>query len=282
MRLLNILFWFIILLHVGLFVMCKIANFSIQTSFFVLLSSYQIFIKRVFVLIKNILLHPILTITYIITKLLSFVFAITKELTHVGLVETFYLSIVFICFSLKIATAHGLSWLFKIPIAIIAWKLSTFVSPFFCILYDSIGTKLWFANLYIYKWLSNTSDSIYERLTKHIVTEKQSPSGFANNYIQDYINILQSKHNGNETSTQQTKHKTTYLDVLYPRELKILDLYEQDFTLEDLKKRKRELLKLHHPDNFHSPEDIALHKQKTIEINEAFTVISKVLSKKEA
>lgn len=282
MRLLNILFGFIILLHVGLFVMCKIANFSIQTSFFVLLSSYQIFIKRVFVLIKNILLHPILTITYIITKLLSFVFAITKELTHVGLVETFYLSIVFICFSLKIAIAHGLSWLFKIPIAIIAWKLSTFVSPFFCILYDSIGTKLWFANLYIYKWLSNTSDSIYERLTKHIVTEKQSPSGFANNYIQDYINILQSKHNGNETSTQQTKHKTTYLDVLYPRELKILDLYEQDFTLEDLKKRKRELLKLHHPDNFHSPEDIALHKQKTIEINEAFTVISKVLSKKEA
>ena len=78
---------------------------------------------------------------------------------------------------------------------------------------------------------------------------------------EDYLKEIREKR-------KEPKEKIpTLFDLEFKDELKFFNLYNVDFTLQDLKRVKRELVKQHHPDQFENEDEKEKHRdlyEKTI------------------
>ena len=78
---------------------------------------------------------------------------------------------------------------------------------------------------------------------------------------EDYLKKVREKR-------KEPKEKIpTLFDLEFKDELKFFNLYNIDFTFNDLKRVKRELVKQHHPDQFENEDEKEMHRdlyEKTI------------------
>ena len=107
------------------------------------------------------------------------------------------------------------------------------------------------------------------RMNKNIYSkDKIDPEYYADGILsrrrkeyEDYLKEIREKR-------KEPKEKIpTLFDLEFKDELKFFNLYNIDFTFNDLKRVKRELVKQHHPDQFNDSNEKEMHRdlyEKTI------------------
>lgn len=187
--------------------------------------------------------------------------------------------------------------LFDIPIKImtiiVTQEFLGFVAVFFPISFSIIclvktHAVLWMYPIFIlisgiitlsmFTFLSKIDDFIEDinhfwlkvyRMNKNIYSkDKIDPEYYADGILsrrrkeyEDYLKKVREKR-------KEPKEKIpTLFDLEFKDELKFFNLYNIDFTFNDLKRVKRELVKQHHPDQFNDSNEKEMHRdlyEKTI------------------
>lgn len=187
--------------------------------------------------------------------------------------------------------------LFYIPIKImtiiVTQEFFGFVAVFFPISFSMIylvktHAALWMYPIFIlisgiitlsmFTFLSKIDDFIEDinhfwlklyRMNKNVYSkDKIDPEYYADGILskrrkeyEDYLKKVREKR-------KEPKEKIpTLFDLEFKDELKFFNLYNIDFTFNDLKRVKRELVKQHHPDQFENEDEKEMHRdlyEKTI------------------
>lgn len=240
---------------------------------------YKFLFLRIFSILKGAIFHPISFILLIFSFIGKIVFSFLMFFNEMmtTLVLPGVLSIISWYF---IITKLQLIFILKILFCIVILIVWTYV----CLKENSILTKLflklYLISCYLKQLIKNIYESSYETLLGNSHIYKKSPMDFYNEKKEAYYKKIErlkaeSKNKTYDTKSKTSKHQKSYLDVLYSRELQLLDLYMQDFTMDDLNKRRKELLKLHHPDNYHTEKEIKYHQQIYNEIQKAYETLKK-------
>lgn len=181
----------------------------------------------------------------------------------------------------------------KIMTIIVTQEFLGFVAVFFPISFSMIylvktHAALWMYPIFIlisgiitlsmFTFLSKIDDFIEDinhfwlkiyRMNKNIYSkDKIDPEYYADGILsrrrkeyEDYLKKVREKR-------KEPKEKIpTLFDLEFKDELKFLNLYNIDFTFNDLKRVKRELVKQHHPDQFENEDEKEKHRdlyEKTI------------------
>jgi len=251
---------------------------SIKWVYYVL---YQRFFHKISILIRKGYKHPVLFIKLVFYKLFSILFSCFRIILYPG----FVLSIGVLSITLTIVF-YILS---KLNVGILIYAIATIITTYIIILcsdyytgkYEELIISIYKKNCYLSKYFSNLSKYTFAKLSGNDFFIKDDPSLYANEKVDAYRKIseeIDQKHQSKEPEVK-SEHKINYLDVMYSSELKLFDFYMKDFTLEELKKKKRELLKIHHPDNFHDEFDISYHQKKCHEITCAYSILEKYFKK---
>ena len=79
----------------------------------------------------------------------------------------------------------------------------------------------------------------------------QIPELYVNEKIEEYNERFQKTMQDRKNKAKKEESRIpSFFDLEYEKELKFFGLYNRDFDLQDLKREKRNLVKLHHPDQF--------------------------------
>ena len=79
----------------------------------------------------------------------------------------------------------------------------------------------------------------------------QIPELYVNEKIEEYNEKFQKTMQDRKNKAKKEESRIpSFFDLEYEKELKFFGLYNRDFDLQDLKREKRNLVKLHHPDQF--------------------------------
>lgn len=129
----------------------------------------------------------------------------------------------------------------------------------------------------------NMRDTAYEKLSGMIVTKKESPVAFAKRKkaerISQYKQISDAAEKQHAAAKKENERQKSQLDIFYRDELLLFGFYLKDFTLQDLKNRKRSLLKEYHPDNCTDPAQIKKCEETCNQIILAYNKLETALKK---
>lgn len=218
------------------------------------------------------LFHPIKAIMSIGTFLLTIIFSVLEVLLDPGCVLTIGVLLVSLFILYHVLLPLTISVLWKLLIGTLVILVVIISANFYYKLLQPIAIKVWYSVCYMKKasynaWKSTLQDTAM--ISQVVLT---SPKDYARNQINEYLSSLsKAKTDTDKMSLNKTRHKKTSLDILYPDELKLFGFYMKDFTYDDLTTRKRELLKIHHPDNYQDSIERHLHQKQFIQISEAYT-----------
>lgn len=278
-----------VLINLGIFFMCCHLQFNLATTVNVYKTIYNRFFYKTAIILKNMFKHPIITVRLLIKKLIYIVLRIFSSLIYPSNILGTYPVLVELIIFYNLLSLFGLHFLIKIVGSLICFVIFTIYFSKSDNIHDKLEPKvisIWTLSCSWYKTFDNMVLTDFEKLMGNPVTKKIDPKEFAKQKADGYIAFsekIDKEHDDRQKRQNDTEkkpvHKTSYLDVLYPNELAILGFYMKDFTLDDLKLKKRELLKVHHSDNFREAVEIQAANQKCQQINEAYTMIYKELTK---
>lgn len=218
------------------------------------------------------LFHPIKAIMSIGTFLLIIIFSVLEVLLDPGCVLTIGVLLVSLFILYHVLLPLTISVLWKLLIGTLVILVVIISANFYYKLLQPIAIKVWYSVCYIKKasynaWKSTIQDTAM--MSQVVLT---NPKDYVCNRINEYLSSLsKAKTDKDKMSPNKTRHKKTSLDILYPDELKLFGFYMKDFTYDDLTAKKRELLKIHHPDNYQDSIERHLHQKQFIQISEAYT-----------
>lgn len=282
--LIKILLFVIIILNLGLFLLCQIYRFDHDTSMRIYKYLYKKCFEVFFVIIRKGILHPVLVLKLVLTRAISLIFRILSELLYPSFVLTFYIAALVLFASYKLCSAFHINIFLSILLTLIFLFAMVMCSDAYAKILQPYINGIWKKSCWAYKFFDNISKASYEKLSGSIFTSKIDPAVYAQSRLDNYEEHMQEideKHQNRNSGkpSKEAIHKMSYLDVLYPNELAVFGFYMKDFTLEDLKLKKRELLKTHHTDNYQNANDITYHLEKAQEITSAYTVLANELQK---
>lgn len=279
----KILLFSFILINIGILALCIIFHFDFKSSKRIFCTLYLRFFSKSSFLIRKGFFHPILFSRFLFHKIVSMFLFLVKELLNPELIMGTYAILAIIYFSYKTCRILGFGWFVTIIFMLVAFVTLVMLSSRY---FNRIWPVLfapWKKLCYIYMANKNLSDSLYERISGKVPIEKISPDEYSRLREEEFLSFIERVNTPREIKSSKSDkpavHKITYLDIMYPNELALFGFYMKDFTLEDLKHKKRELLKIHHTDNFREAKDISFHQKKCIEITEAFSIISSAIEK---
>ena len=231
--------------------------------------------SRIFIWLMHIITysfsHPVKTIKCIVLFLSSILFSILKFIYDPGCVLTVHVILFTLFILYHFLTPASINMVWKLIIGIAAIIIVITTSNIYYKFLRPLALKIWYPICYMKRVSYNALWSNMPNYNFFKQDAYSSPSNYAKNCADEYLKSLSKTKQNTETSSNSynSKHKKTALDVLYPDELKLFGFYMRDFTPEELSARKRELLKLYHPDNYLDPSKQKEHEKQFIEINEA-------------
>ncbi len=242
---------------------------------------YHRFFGRSRIVLKQGWRHPISCVSFFFGKLVNLFVS-----TCLFLVDSFVLMVLTGCYTLfvlakKFLPVHSISGILIIS--------GVFLGTIFLfmVLYSLIFVPLSYHISYPLHWIKqmavNLRDSAYETLVGMVITKKESPTAFAKRKkaerIAEYQKISDAAERDHAAAKEQNTRQKSQLDIFYRDELLLFGFYLKDFTLQDLKSRKRALLKEYHPDNCTDPTQMKRCEETCNQIILAYNKLEEAMKK---
>ena len=151
---------------------------------------------------------------------------------------------------------------------LLAYRVTIFLYPVFLLL-TFVLTYISFGKFVEYDVMHENIlvERVYAFFLKLYIENKnkycftQIPELYVNEKIEEYNEQFQKtmQDRKNKVKKEETRIPS-FFDLEYEKELKFFGLYNRDFDLRDLKREKRNLVKLHHPDQFTDPSEQNEHR----------------------
>lgn len=141
---------------------------------------------------------------------------------------------------------------------LLAYRVTIFLYPVFLLL-TFVLTYISFGKFVEYDVMHENIlvERVYAFFLKLYIENKnkycftQIPELYVNEKIEEYNEQFQKTMQDRKNKIKKEESRIpSFFDLEYEKELKFFGLYNRDFDLQDLKREKRNLVKLHHPDQF--------------------------------
>lgn len=290
----KILLVLFLLAHIFFYSVCKGAQFTIKESIRFYGFVWFWLVSKTCSLVRRGIFHPLTFLRLVICSIFNAIFSLLEMLlspTGLLIFEPFTLSIILpIYFSIH----SGVGFLRGILYTVISLFVVEFILMRNFKVLEQKVLNFWSEICSIRKYFKNASAYAYADLMGMRRREQESPYAYKTRkkeeYIETYIKTREKRHTPEEEARRQEEkkakkekkkdgHRVTYLDIMFKNELMLFDLYMKDFTLDDLKARKKALAKLHHPDNYTSAEDIKTHTEIYKDVMNSYNKLAAQLEK---
>lgn len=260
-----------IIINIYLIGLCICYKLSLSETLSLIGRTHIRILKKLILALGFGLRHPIKSIIWIGAFVSTIIFSILETLLDPRCVLTIDMLLFssFVLYRILAPLTMFVLWKLLIAALVILFVIST--AGFYYKLLQPVAIKIWYAVCYMKQGSYNTWKSILSNSFMTSYKTPTNPKDYAGSQIDEYLkSFFKTETDKDQISFGEPKHKKTSLDILYPDELKLFGFYMKDFTLEDLTIKKKELLKLHHPDNYQDTAEQQLHKKQFIQINDAY------------
>lgn len=248
------------------------------------LELYKRFFKAAGMLLLSCVTHPILSARYLLSMAMYLIFTVLTALFY-----PFWV-LLLLTFVLPFVVPFVLLGLFPIP-----FVLRVILSvPAVILAILRLGDRIleitrkyaacWSYLCYARQLFKNSAASASEKMNHEPETPKTDPDAYRKQKLEEWsLNYTaeankeaeakaeaKAKEKEKEREKNRKQQAYRYLNAMYEKELRILGLSKQEFTREDLKKRRRDLIKKNHPDNFRAEEDIKRQQAVVSQIQNAY------------
>ena len=240
---------------------------------------YGLLFIRTITVLKGSIFHPISFIKFIITLPLRLVFWMFELIAPFFM---FIVPLIIIIFAWYFTITNlNLFILLELGICFLITIILFVIYIYSSKIWDYLNLKVILCSCYLRQLNRNVFEYSYETLLGNEHLYKKSPKDYCEERRKDVENSNKRINDNIEYKRKhpeikkEAKRKKSYLDILYPDELQMFDLYMKDFTIDDLNKKRKELLKAHHPDNYHTEKEIRYHQEIYNKIQKAYEIIKK-------
>lgn len=262
---------------------CITLHFGFATSAGTILLLYRRFFYKCSIIARRAFLHPLLFIKYIFEKVAGFLLLAAATILHPNIVLSFYAFFIALGMVLLLLSVIPIRFFIKVLIFLVSLFFYATRSDLILLPAKPVILFIWTKLNYAGKLLLNASLTAFEDMMGIRHSKKEGPAEYCRRKVANYYKSIDDALHKKDTKTRQTSTDPTgckaYLGIMFREELENLGLYGKNFTMDDLNKQRKTLLKLHHPDNFSDPDDISLHQEQSCRISASYTVIKNELQK---